>query len=70
MGRHSLLLSGTSGVLEGGLSWLDRRDDRETGQPALEPPVDLPEGCLEVSLAKFIGILRAPSFFQLGREKL
>jgi hypothetical protein len=55
--RRSLLLSGTSGVTEGGVSRLDRRDDRKTGPLALGPPVDLPEGCLVVALADFFFLI-------------
>jgi hypothetical protein len=49
MSRRSLLLSGTSGVPEGGVSRLDGRDDRKTGPPALEPPVDLSEHTAKVN---------------------
>jgi hypothetical protein len=69
MGRHSVLLSGTSGVPEGGLSGLDRRDDRKTSPPALESPVDLPEGCMEVALAELTGILEGALIFSVGQRK-
>jgi hypothetical protein len=57
MGRRSLLLSGTSGVPEGGVSLLDRRGDCKTGPPALELQVDLSEYHLVVALAEFTGVL-------------
>jgi hypothetical protein len=50
MSRCCLLLNGTSGVREGGVSRLDRRNDRKTGPPALDPQVDLSVGCLVVAL--------------------
>jgi hypothetical protein len=45
MSRRSLL-SSTFGVPEGGVSRLGRCDDRKTGRPALEQPVDLSVGRL------------------------
>ena len=59
MGRRGLLLGGTSGVPEGGVSHLDSRDDGEPGPPALEPPVDQPKSCLVVALAEFVGVLES-----------